>query len=486
MNMSDELGVRRLSGIHCRVDYLCEKFMYNEDKEQELLTLCHYCEIKEDLDLSVPVLNRKQTYINCSGIEWICRTRDNSSCPEKVLWNQYTLMQHEEYTACIMEILNTLDPRIAMLTMHEFHKHIKAEQPHMIITTHLGEQTVYPTYNPFKLLDDRFPLPPVGEELVPHYVDPVDYQDVPVVVYPKFAARKKEDLLKATRRYTFTPQCKCKGKMMHVGSESCVDCGTMYNKKEKKAQNGACSSGTTTEGEEEEEEEEEEDLDEELEEGEIVQDLVKTLPAQPTWNEFFKFMTEEIDMLNGKKVDNGKVQHDMNLLRAQALVNSKCTDLLKTVEIIGGVRNPCDFCQNLKRQTPDRIIECTGVEKLCQFKWNFLKDWPVCMMRDKSYNDTILQCKTKNRYKNLLNKVFSPEYIERAMKAKEIIDADLMILYPKLAPMINWYSALLYRFYWPAELLVVEVNKKENGDMIEVSDISDSDYDEDRSTPSLM
>ena len=399
------LGSRRLRDVHLRVDYLMEKYGYNENKNVQIFDLCKHCESVEDLDVSVPILDKKQCYINCSGVDWICQAKFEANKHERILWNQYILMRQEDYSQLVIEALQRFDPRIAINSINQFNKELKCEQPHMTNTTFVAEEMIFNSYCPMTIPDDVVPVPPLGKEYYPGYVKPIKNEENETVKQPDLKIPNKENWI---------PDCDCKDTMIHLDSESCIMCGTKYKNRNR--------------------------LNHFLN--------PDNLPTLPTWENVFKFFDEEKDMV--KNVGNiDEIQNKLDMARAKAIVNSKCTEILGNLAALTGMKDACQFCSNMKRSTPDRIIECSGLQEVCIFKHEFFKEWPACMFREKGYTESILKCSTKEKYQKLLDKIFSVKYFERAMKIKEILDSDVLVVSPHLAPVIKQYNCLLYRYYWP-------------------------------------
>lgn len=395
--MSDCLGSKRLRDVHTRVSYLLQKYKYNENKQVQIFDLCEFCEMKEDLDVSVPMLSRKQSYLNCSGIDWICQAKSEANKTEMILWNQYTLMSQEHYSEVVEEVLETLEARAAMQSLYLFHKELKTEQPHMTNTTLCSEEMMCKSYIPMKLANDTFPVPALGKEYLKEYVAPLFPDACPLqhpglqgVLLPEETTQPDE---------CWTPEA--------------VDPDTL-----------------------------------------VEAESSKLKPVQPCWDNVFQFLEEEKVMLRNHNNHSNftPVQRELDLSRAMAMVDSRCSEVMTHLNALTDLKDPCEFCKNLKRSAPDRIVECTGLQDVCVFKYEFYREWPVGMFREKSYNDTILNCTTRNKYMKLLNKIFSLKYIERAMRVKEIMDSDLLVISPHLAPVIKQYNALLYRYYWPYPL----------------------------------
>ena len=387
--------------MHIRVDYLLEKYKYNDQKHVQVFDLCTFCETMERLDKSVPMQERKQVYINCSGIDWICHARHDVHKTFQVPWNQYTLMPPEEYCSIMMDAMTSMEPRVAIQTINSFNKELKREQPHMMNTIHAVEELIFSCYKPMQVIMDTLPVPPVGKEYVKEPVDPMNLSPPHANLRPKF-------------KECWVSDCSCTDKCLDPETEACTQCGNTHLKLAMEA----------------------------LENCDLK-------PKMPTWETVLNFCEEEKVLLEGMKDNCCERQTGLNDLRCQTLVSKTCLEILTHLSSLTGIKNPCEFCCNLKRSSPDRIIDCTGVKKVCTFKYEFFKEWPVGLVREKAYNDKILNCSTRAQYRDLLNQIFSLKYVERAMACKDILDSDLLAVNPHLAPIIRQYNCILYRYYWP-------------------------------------
>ena len=352
----------------------------------------------EDLDRSVPMEKKKLTYINCSGHEWVCRAISEVEKYESILWNQYTLITPQEYCELIAEAMDTMEPRSAMFSIHKFNKDLKVEQPHTVNTILAVEELLFNSYVPLKLGKNRLPVPPEGKEFLEEHVAPVNIE--------------KGELVEPTFKESWVSTCCCLDKSLDPETEACTQCG---NTKLQLAR-------------------------EKINTGDLSQ--------MPDWDPTLHYLDEGEDMVDGAR----GIQKELNMVRARAWVNNTCKEILNHITSLTGIKEPCTFCQTKKRSAPDRIIECSGVEKHCTFNHEFFKAWPVGMVRDKSYNEIVLSCYTVAKYKDILDQIFSLKYVERAMNVKRMVDTDLLAVHPHLAPVANLYNCILYRYYWPSTL----------------------------------
>ena len=393
------LGEKRLRDVHQRVNYLLDKLLYNEETHVQIFDLCRYCESKELMDMNVSMVEKKNIYLNCCGIDWICHARSQIRGYKPLEWNQYILMTSEEYCQVVRQAMESMEPRHALVSIDNLNRDLKRKQPHMVNAIHAVEELIFSCYVPMMLKQDTLPVPPEGKEYVEELIEPIGID---------------LDHVKPRFKECWMSDCNCIEKSLDPETEACTSCG---NTKLKLARDALLSGDLS--------------------------------PEMPRWDHLMKFLDEERLMLSGGKSDPGEIQTHLNVERARALVNSTCSDLLDHLTALTGVKDACEFCKTLKRCNPDSVIDCSGLEKVCRFKYDYYQEWPAGMVRFKCYNERVLNCSTTEKYKILMNHVFSLKYIERAMKVKDIIDGDILTVNPHMAPVINQYNCILYRYYWP-------------------------------------
>ena len=101
---------------------------------------------------------------------------------------------------------------------------------------------------------------------------------------------------------------------------------------------------------------------------------------------------------------------------------------------------------------PDCLVDCSGWSNMDMLRFMYFRENPMGMTHAHTHSATIMNCNDKEVYKFLMNKVFSITYLDRALIVKNYTDNELVKYHPHLAPIIWWYNALLYRFYWPYSL----------------------------------
>ena len=139
--------------------------------------------------------------------------------------------------------------------------------------------------------------------------------------------------------------------------------------------------------------------------------------------------------------------------------------------------DPCFHCVWLKHKIPGKIINCTGIPKLCTMKYELFAALPPELYKESEMMTRILMCDTLQRYAEFMNEIFKIKYIERAMQLKAIVDYQIMGIHPHMAKIIAKYDLLMYRYYSPVwnrnAAGKLELEEKEEG-----GDDEDGDYDE--------
>ena len=435
MMVNSNLGKKRLSLIHARVDYMCEKSNFNNENAHELKLrdMCSYCEMQHELDISDTIDLRLEFYLKCSGLPWLCKARHDTMRRKTISFNSNELMTQKTYIKKIVSCLENLPALTAMFSIDDFHERICQEQIHMVKMSHVGEMVVYSTYTPYTVPNDILPLPPVGEEMVDHTVKSM-YYDAVKVKMPYF--RERRDVITDEHIYSWVQKCSCANSRIIFRSENCNICSTPYEKRTEVIKHKQESAESLKQ--------EEEKMDDESDTSIEVESI------QPNWEAFFQSWKEERENLF--KTGMSARQKELNMIRAHALVNAKCQDLLSIIDTVTGIPDPCSHCQWLKTNYPTKEIHCTGSLQVCKFKFHFFMEWPLGLSKYCHLNNVIMKCSNRYEYSNLMDKLFSVKYIERAMQLKRLVDDDLVRLYPGLIPVINYYDCLLYRWYWPHSL----------------------------------
>ena len=94
LNMSSDLGRKRMEKIHKRVDYLIDKFLYNEFEHNSPnpWQLCKWCKMKKDKARNKPSSENKHYYLQCNKMEWIGEAVAEYHKGVEILWNKQNLM----------------------------------------------------------------------------------------------------------------------------------------------------------------------------------------------------------------------------------------------------------------------------------------------------------------------------------------------------------------------------------------------------------
>ena len=105
--------------------------------------------------------------------------------------------------------------------------------------------------------------------------------------------------------------------------------------------------------------------------------------------------------------------------------------------------NTCFHCVWLKHKVPGKIINCTGIPKLCSLKYELFNAWQAKFYKEVYLMTKILLCDTLRRYGELLDEIFNVKFIERAMQLKA------MAIHPHMAKIIAFCDLMIYRYYSP-------------------------------------
>ena len=172
LNMSSDLGRKRLEKIHKRVDYLIHKFLYNEfkDSSPNPWQLCKWCKMKKDIAWNKPSSENKHYYLQCNKMEWICEAVAEYHKGTEILWDKQILMNRPNYLLHVQDIATKQQPRQVVLGLQKFNRELCAQQPHMRRTFQLVEDNMLERFHPCSLVAEQFPVPPFGMEMVDRYI----------------------------------------------------------------------------------------------------------------------------------------------------------------------------------------------------------------------------------------------------------------------------------------------------------------------------
>ena len=90
-------------------------------------------------------------------------------------------------------------------------------------------------------------------------------------------------------------------------------------------------------------------------------------------------------------------------------------DILHAIHKLPLANDPCFHCVWLKHKLPGKIINCTGIPKLCSMKYELFNAWPPEFYKDSQMMTRIVMCDTLQRYAHFMNEIFNVKFIERAM-----------------------------------------------------------------------
>ena len=107
----------------------------------------------------------------------------------------------------------------------------------------------------------------------------------------------------------------------------------------------------------------------------------------------------------------------------------------------------CFHCIWLKHKVPGKIINCTGIHKLCSFKYELFNAWPPKFYKEAYLMTKILMSDTLKIFADLLDEIFNVKFIKRAMQLKAMVDCQIMAIHPHMAEIIAFYDLLIYRYY---------------------------------------
>ena len=143
-------------------------------------------------------------------------------------------------------------------------------------------------------------------------------------------------------------------------------------------------------------------------------------------------------------------------------------DILHAIHKFSLATSACFHCVWLKHKVPGKIINHTGIPKLCSLKYELFNAWPTKFYKEAFLMTRILLCVTLKRYAELFDEIFNVKFIERAMQLKAMVDCQIMAIHPQMAKIIAFYDLLIFRYYSPVwnrsaegKLQAPEEDKKE-------------------------
>ena len=121
-------------------------------------------------------------------------------------------------------------------------------------------------------------------------------------------------------------------------------------------------------------------------------------------------------------------------------------DILHAIHKLSLANDPCFHCVWLKHKLPGKIINCTGIPKLCSMKYELFNAWPPEFYKESQMMTRIIMCDTLERYAHFMNEIFNVKFIERAVQLKVIMDCQIMAIHPHMTKIIAKYDLLIYMY----------------------------------------
>ena len=150
-------------------------------------------------------------------------------------------------------------------------------------------------------------------------------------------------------------------------------------------------------------------------------------------------------------------------------------EILHAIHKLSLASDACFHCVWLKHKVPGKIINCTGIPKLCSLKYELFNAWPSKFYKESYLMTRILLCDTMKNYGKLLDEIFNVKFIERAMQLKVMVDCQIMAIHPHMAKITAYFDLLIYRYYSP----VWNRNGEGNMQTLEKEEEEEEDNDED-------
>ena len=82
-------------------------------------------------------------------------------------------------------------------------------------------------------------------------------------------------------------------------------------------------------------------------------------------------------------------------------------EILHVIHKLCLATDACFHCVWLKHKVPGKIINCTGIPKLCSLKYEFFNTWPTKFYKEAYLMTRILLYDTLKRYGELLDEIFN-------------------------------------------------------------------------------
>ena len=82
-------------------------------------------------------------------------------------------------------------------------------------------------------------------------------------------------------------------------------------------------------------------------------------------------------------------------------------EILHAIHKLSLATDTCFHCIWLKHKVPGKIINCTGIPKLCSLKYELFNAWPSKFYKESYLMTKILFCDTMKNYSELLDEIFN-------------------------------------------------------------------------------
>ena len=123
-------------------------------------------------------------------------------------------------------------------------------------------------------------------------------------------------------------------------------------------------------------------------------------------------------------------------------------EILHAIHKLSLGTDACFHCVWLKHKVPGKIINCTGIPKLCSLKHELFNAWPPKFYKGTYLMTKFLLCDTMKR-------------------------CQIMAIHPHMAKIIAYYDLMIYRYYSPVW------NRNAEGKLQAEEDGGDNDDDDD-------
>ena len=87
-------------------------------------------------------------------------------------------------------------------------------------------------------------------------------------------------------------------------------------------------------------------------------------------------------------------------------------EILHAIHKLSLASDACFHCVWLKHNVPRKIINCTGIPKLCSLKYELFNVWPSKFYKESYLMTRILLHDTMENYGKLLDEIFNVKFIE--------------------------------------------------------------------------